>query len=139
MFGKHIKAHRMSYLIHVGDIPAGKVVMHSCDNPSCVNPDHLSVGSYSDNIQDCVRKGRFRGGRLGGRLYGSLSSRSSSSKCKNGHDMTLSSNVYQSPNSGRMCKICKRAYDYAYRKEWIKRKRLEDPNGKSYKKSKIKS
>jgi HNH endonuclease len=40
-------------------VPAGKVVMHSCDNPRCVNPAHLSVGTQRDNILDSVRKGRY--------------------------------------------------------------------------------
>lgn len=43
-------AHRMAYMLATGqDIPAGKVIMHSCDNPQCVNPAHLSVGTYSEN------------------------------------------------------------------------------------------
>lgn len=52
------RAHRLSYEIHKGQIPAGMVVKHDCDNPSCVNPDHLSVGSQHSNIADCIRRGR---------------------------------------------------------------------------------
>ena len=44
-------------------VPEGMVVMHTCDNPSCFNPNHLTVGTQSDNILDCIRKGRYRGGR----------------------------------------------------------------------------
>ena len=39
-------------------IPQGMVVMHSCDNPGCINPQHLSVGTQSDNMKDCAAKGR---------------------------------------------------------------------------------
>jgi len=53
-----IYAHRASYLIHKGPIPTGMVVRHRCDNPSCLNPEHLLLGSQADNIADMVARGR---------------------------------------------------------------------------------
>jgi len=51
------KAHRFSYEIHNGEIPKGKLVLHSCDNKKCVNPLHLSVGDHSQNIQEAWDRG----------------------------------------------------------------------------------
>lgn len=55
-----LRAHRFSYMHHIGPIPRGGVVRHSCDNPECVNPAHLLVGTQLDNIQDRVKRGRTR-------------------------------------------------------------------------------
>ena len=54
------KAHVFSYMLHKGRVPDGKLVCHSCDNPACVKPDHLWLGTYLENNHDMIRKGRAR-------------------------------------------------------------------------------
>lgn len=55
---KHTYAHRFSWQIHKGPIPAGQCVLHHCDTPRCVRPDHLFLGTDGDNTRDRIKKGR---------------------------------------------------------------------------------
>jgi hypothetical protein len=59
-----VRSHRVSYMVFVGAIPDGAIIMHVCDNPLCVNPSHLIPGTFSDNSRDMVMKGRNKSGRL---------------------------------------------------------------------------
>ena len=57
--GYDIRAHRYSWELTNGPVPAGMHVLHRCDNPPCVRPDHLFLGTQGDNLRDAVEKGRL--------------------------------------------------------------------------------
>lgn len=95
-------AHRFSFRYFKGKIPKEKVVMHSCNNPLCVNPEHLSLGTQKENIQYAWSLNRYtdkNGNRLG----------VSKSVCKNGHDISTKQNRYFFPNGIKSeCKQCRK-------------------------------
>lgn len=89
--GRNTGAYRVSWILHNDEIPGKLFVLHKCDNPLCVNPDHLFLGTQKDNIQDCIKKGRFIGRRK-------------ATHCPQGHEYTPE-NTIQSAKQ-RHCRTC---------------------------------
>lgn len=56
--GKNVRVHRLVYESNYGAIESGLVVMHKCDNPSCINPSHMELGTHKENMEDKTRKNR---------------------------------------------------------------------------------
>ncbi len=113
---KPVRAHRFAYTHFVGPIPPGQIVCHHCDIPLCVNPLHLFAGTLKDNIQDSMKKGRFRpigyvypppwNGRL--------------THCQRGHEFTPENSYRDKNKMQRWCLVCMKARQQAARE----RKRL---------------
>ena len=102
------RAHRRAWIRARGPIPAGMCVCHSCDNPACVNVDHLWLGTVEENNKDKARKGRAW--RLGRRDLAELT------HCKHGHEFTPENTYIYRNKSGmhRGCKACGRVRSLAW-------------------------
>lgn len=88
-------AHRFAYRLWNGPIPDGLSVLHRCDNPGCVKPGHLWLGTQSDNLRDMASKGRHANQRK--------------THCKHGHEFTPE-NIYIAGGTRRQCRACRRGY-----------------------------
>jgi hypothetical protein len=94
VLGEKRKAHRLSWEFANGPLPAGAWVLHRCDNPPCVNPDHLFAGDSATNVHDMHAKGRHRNGKERQRA------------CKRGHEFTGANTYFW--RGHRICRTCVR-------------------------------
>ncbi len=107
---RRVTAHRMSWFLKHGEMPPSSVdVCHKCDTRSCVNPDHLFLGTRKDNMQDSVSKGR-RTYHYGDGVDWSFFRKTSNpirSHCVHGHAF-IGGNIYVSKDGVVSCKECRR-------------------------------
>jgi len=106
-----VRGHRVSWEIHNGPIPEGMSVLHKCDNTICTNPEHLYLGTQTQNMQDAWDRGRRKSPRevtADGKIY-----------CKKGHEKKLLPTLNKDGTQKTDCLLC--------RKEWstkaLKKKR----------------
>lgn len=98
---KHKLLHRVAWEWANGPIPDGANVLHRCDKPACVNPEHLFLGTQADNMRDMYQKGRSRGQKQ--------------THCKHGHPL-FGENLYMN-NGRRQCRSCDRRAGAKYRQK----------------------
>lgn len=100
--GKTVTLHRFSYELWKERIPKGLLVLHSCDNRPCCNPEHLRAGTSKENYADARSRGRIKSGQ------------STKTHCPQGHSYEESATVY---HGRRYCSECHRVYS----REWAAR------------------
>lgn len=95
-----LRAHRVAYEVFVRPLEDGEIVLHNCDVPACINPEHLRAGSHKDNAIDREQKGR-----------GAIQKKT---RCKHGHEFGETNYYLQQNDRGyvtKYCRICKLARD----------------------------
>lgn len=104
--GKYIAAHRYSFLVSKGFLYDDKMILHKCDTPACVNPDHLYLGDIIENTRDCINRKRRHEQKM--------------THCKQGHELSMDNLIIKKDKRlkkgyRKRCKACDRKY-------WNKRK-----------------
>ena len=102
--GKFWMAHRLSWTLEIGEIPDGMHVLHKCDNPPCINVNHLFLGTNSDNVADKVSKNR--------------QARNYKTHCKNGHEYKKENTLIRK-QGWKECRTCIRLNQREARKRRI--------------------
>lgn len=90
--------HRLSYILHSAEDLQGYTVCHTCDNPRCVNPEHLYAGAMADNVRDRDTRGRCKAGTVN----------KAKTHCPSGHEYTVSNTYFYEARNTRYCKICQK-------------------------------
>ncbi len=101
--GNMVLAHRVAWELTSGLIPPGMCVLHSCDNPPCVNPNHLFLGTHADNMRDMRAKGRHRYAVV---RWGD--------HCTMGHELD-DANTHTDKSGRRHCRQCRARYSRQFR------------------------
>lgn len=91
---KSVALHRLFYYLYNGDFNDNLLVCHTCDNPKCINPAHLFLGTHADNAKDKKVKNRARNGHT------------NKTHCKRGHEFTNKNTRYRNNGKWRICITC---------------------------------